>query len=298
MKIQEILTFLQDEKIPYTFVGDPSAQVEGFSSLQHYKPGSFTWIKSQKNISGDIDLSTLALAFVSEGVDADTLPNAIYTPESKHAFFATMEHFYDKRDDRPAIGQFTYIAPTVKLGKNVRIGHNCTLDGDITIGDDTVIWNHVTIMNRVSIGRRCEICSGVIIGHDGFAYTEDDEGHKTMVKSFGGVTIGDNVQISMNSLVDRGTIDDTIIESGAKIDCLCMVGHNCHLEEGAVLIEGTLLYGSCRIGKNAYLAGPMVRNQCTIGEGAFVGMGSVVTKDVAPGQSVVGIPAKPFQRKG
>ena len=79
--------------------------------------------------------------------------NVIHTPESKRVFFSTIEHFYMEEKDCPAVGQFTYISPKVKLGKNVRIGHNCTLDGDITIGDNTIIWNHVTLLNRVSVGQ-------------------------------------------------------------------------------------------------------------------------------------------------
>ena len=92
----------------------------------------------------------------------------------------------------PAIGQGTYIGPRVKLGNNVRIGHNCTLDGEITIGDDTVIWNNVVMVNRVTVGSRCTICSGTVIGHDGFGFTEDAAHRKTMVRHFGGVHIGDD----------------------------------------------------------------------------------------------------------
>ena len=133
--ISEILTYLETEGIPFSFSGDPAAQVDGFSSLTRYRAGTFTWIKKQESIPEELDLTGLALAFVAENVDADGAPNVIRTPESKHAFFSTMEHFYAQPEERPAVGQFTYICPRVKLGRNVRIGHNCTLDGDITIGD-------------------------------------------------------------------------------------------------------------------------------------------------------------------
>ena len=197
MKISDILDFLKAEAIPFSFTGVPEESVEGFSSLAHYKPGSFTWVKAQKNIPEGFDLSRIQLAFLSEDV-VGPFRNAIRTPESKHAFFSTMDHFYGQEEDRPAVGHFTYISPKVKLGKNVRVGHNCTLDGDITIGDDTVIWNNVVIVNRVSIGKRCDIHSGAVIGHDGFAYTEDEAHRKTMVRHFGGVSIGDDVLIGEN----------------------------------------------------------------------------------------------------
>lgn len=297
MKISGILDFLNREGIPFAFTGDEEAAVEGFSSLAHYTPGSFTWIKAEKNIPEGFSLGRVALAIVSEEVNAETAPNVIRTTESKRAFFSSIEHFYGQAEERPAVGQFTYISPKVKLGKNVRIGHNCTLDGDITIGDGTVIWNNVVIVNRVVIGKGCEIASGTVIGHDGFGYTEDARHKKTMVKHFGGVTIGDRVTILENCSVSRGVIDDTVIESGTKIDAEVRVGHNCIIEEDSAFICGSQLYGSCRFGKNAYFATGVIKNQTSVGENGFVGMGSVVLKDVLPGETVVGNPARPLVRK-
>ncbi len=297
MNITKILEFLRTDGIPFTFTGTEETQTNRFSSLAHYKPGTFTWIKKQENIPEGFDLSRITLAFVSEDVDAGAAPNVIRTPESKRAFFSTIEHFYAQEEDRPAIGQFTYISPRVKLGKNVRIGHNCTLDGDITIGDGTVIWNNVTIINRVSIGQNCTVNSGVVIGHDGYGYTEDAEHKKTMVKHFGGVTIGDDVLIGENVCISRGTIDDTVLENGVKIDALGHIAHNCWFEEHAAMSVPCSVSGSVHIGRNGYLAGSIIRNQCTIGENAFVGLGAVVVKDVAPGETVVGNPAKPFRKK-
>lgn len=296
MKISDILGFLTAEKIPFSFTGDSEAQVEGFSSLAHYKPGSFTWVKAQKNIPSDFDLTGIRLAFLSEEVTGPFC-NAIRTPVSKHAFFSTMEHFYGEDEERPAIGQFTYISPKVKLGKNVRIGHNCTLDGDITIGDNTVIWNNVVIVNRVSIGKRCDIHSGAVIGHDGYAYTEDESHRKNMVRHFGGVSIGDDVLIGENVCISRGTIDDTVLESGVKIDALGHIAHNCWFEQDAAMAVPCSVSGSVHIGRNGYLAGNIIRNQCVIGENAFVGLGAVVVKDVEANQTVVGNPAKPFIKK-
>lgn len=296
MKIKDILAFLDSASIPHAFTGDQDAEVEGFSSLAHYKAGSFTWIKAEKNIPEGFDLSQIALAFVAEEVRG-AFPNVIRTSQSKRAFFSTMEHFCGQEEDRPAVGQFTYISPKVKLGKNVRIGHNCTLDGDITIGDGTVIWNNVVIVNRVVIGRNCDIQSGTVIGHDGYAYTEDAAHQKTMVKHFGGVVIGDDVRLGVNNAIARAVIDDTVLLNGVKMADLCHVGHNNQIMDGVSIISGCIINGSCTIRENAYIATSVLRNQCTIGEDAFVGLGAVVVKDVAPGQTVVGNPAKPFVKK-
>ena len=298
MKIKEILDFLQAARIPFSFTGDPEREVNLFSSLSQYRAGTFTWIKKQENIPVGMDLTVLALVFVAEDVDAGGAPNVIRTPESKHAFFSTMEHFYAQPEERPAVGQFTYIGPRVKLGRNVRIGHNCTLDGDITIGDGTVIWNNVVIINRVTIGRNCEIQSGTVIGHDGFSYTEDKQGRKVMGAHFGGVTIGDHVLLGSGNVVSRGVIDDTIIMDGTKIAYSNHIAHNCCIHPNCTLTTGNILNGSSVLEEGVYLApAAVIRNQLRVGKHAIVGMGAVVVKDVAPGQTVVGNPAKPFIKK-
>ena len=297
MIISEILDFLRRESISFTFTGDETAAVEGFSSLGHYKLGSFTWIKKQGNIPEGFDLSHLTLVFVSEEVDAEPAPNVIRTVESKRAFFSTIEHFYAQEEERPSIGQFTYISPKVKLGKDVRIGHNCTLDGDITVGDGTVIGNNVVIVNRVTIGKNCEIQSGTVIGHDGFGYTEDASHIKTMVSHFGGVVIGDRVRLGMNNVIARGVIDDTMIGDGTKFSDLCHIGHNNRIGQNCTLINAAV-FGSCDIGDNVYIVYSVIKNQSRIGSGAFVGMNSNVLKDVPPGVTVVGNPARPLMKGG
>ncbi|MBQ6206473.1 MAG: hypothetical protein IJK52_05280 [Oscillospiraceae bacterium] len=296
MRIAALLDYLNGEQIPYAFSGNPEEEFESFSSLGRYKPGSLTWVKAEKNIPEGFDLSQIALAVVSEGV-AGNFRNAVYTPQSKRAFFSAIERFYGETEARPAVGHFTYLSPKVKLGNNVRIGHNCTLDGDITIGDNTVIWNNVVIVNRVTIGKNCEIQSGTIIGHDGYGYTEDEAHKKTMIRHFGGVRIGDDVRIGMNNVIARGVIDDTVLKSGVKMGDLCHIGHNNQADENVSFVTGCIVYGSCHIHENAYIATSVLRNQSVVGEDAFIGMGAVVVRDVDKGQIVVGNPAKPFALK-
>lgn len=293
--IKEILSYLKEQGIKFAFDGSENEKIIGFSSLKNYKPGSITWIKTINSIPEGLDETTVSLVVTSPKIKGD-YQNVIRTEESKRAFFSVIEHFFDSAYDYPPIGQFTYIGPKVKIGKNVRIGHNCSLDGDITIGDNCVIWNNVTILHKVAIGNNTEIQSGTVIGHDGFGYTEDKNHIKTMIKHYGGVKIGSNVLISSNVCVVRGTIDDTIIEDGCKIDNLSHIAHNCCLGKNVALAFPCFLGGSVTIETNGYIAGGIVRNQCSVRENAFVGMGAVVTKDVAENTTVVGNPAKLFKK--
>lgn len=294
MQIAEILAFLETEGIIFSFEGDASAEVEGFSSLKEYKAGCLTWVKNRGSIPAGMDLSQVRLAVVSEEVEG-VFPNVIRTNRSKQAFFAVLEHFWGEEKAQPPVGVHTYISPEVKLGRNVRIGNHCTLDGEITVGDGTVIGHNVTIINRVHIGRNCEIRSGAVLGYaDAISYTEDEYHNKTMIRHFGGVRIGDDVLVGENSTVCRGTIDDTVIEDGVKLDALTQVSHNCHFEKNSVAVSASRFCGSVRVGEGAYIVGAIVRNQCRIGREAFVGMGAVVVKDVEDGQTVAGNPARPL----
>ena len=152
------------------------------------------------------------------------------------------------------------------------------------------------MINKVKVGSNCIIHSGTVIGHDDFSYTEDQYHNKTMIKHYGGVDIGKNVFIGANSVINRGTIDDTVINEGCKIDAFCHISHNVRLGEKSSLISGTRLYGSVKTGGNVYIASAIVKNQLTIEENAVIGMGSVVLTDTDKNAVVAGIPAKPLRK--
>ena len=291
IRIVDILYFLSESSVEYSFEGNENEEIIGFSSLGNYKDGTITWIKKQENIPLEMETQKITLAITSPGIKG-SFRNIIRTSESKHAFFSSIEHFFDKNEGKPPVGNFTYIGPNVKIGKNVKIGHNCSLDGDITIGDNTILWNNISIINRVTIGCNSEIQSGCVIGHDGFGYTENENNEKKMVKHYGGVLIGNQVHVSSNVCIERGTIDDTVIEDGTKIDSLSQISHNCYLGKNVALAFPCFLGGSSKVESNSYVAGGIIRNQCTVHENGFVGMGAVVINDVPPDTMVIGNPAK------
>lgn len=296
LPIREILKYLSQIGVEYCFIGDVDQSVSYFSAAANYRSNTFTWISTEANIPNGFPPDKIKLAFCGPGLPV-CAQNMVQTERSKFAFFSCIEHFYYKESKRTRIGQFSYLAPGVRLGKNVRIGHHCTLDGDIEIGDNTIIWNSVTIINRVKIGKCCEIQSGAVIGHDGYGYIEDVDHSKKMIRHFGGVTIGDNVFIGSNTCIVRGTIDDTVIKCGTKIDNLCHIAHNCQIGKNVSLAFPCHLGGSCQIMDNTYIASSTIRDHCIIGCDAFVGMGANVVKDVPRNQTVVGNPAKPLQKR-
>lgn len=300
MKINDILQYLDKAQEDYEFDGDSEAIVEGFSSLKHYKEQSIVWIKSIKNIPEDFD-ETINVAVIQSGEiipGSIEIKNKIICRESKKLYFAILDNlFVGKTENIFEIGQGTYISSDVKLGKNVSIGHNCVLDGNVTIGNNTKIYHNVTIINNVVIGENCDIESGVNIGHDGYAFTENAEHEKTMIKHYGGVIIGNNVHIGGQTHIARGTLDNTIIEDGVKIDTLIHIAHNCRIGKNSAIIAGSLIYGSAELGSNVQITSGIVRNQMKMGDNSFAGIGSVVLKDVPENTTVIGIPARPLNKE-
>lgn len=287
-EIGQIEAFLAGEKEEYRMQITAPCAVQGFSSLDAYREGTLTWIKSADKWRGD--MPDITLAVVQEGVELP-LPNQIICKNSKAAFFSLIEHFFAvPEEEEEPIGRCTVIGPHVKLGKRVRIGHNCSITGEVTIGDDTVISDNVVIKNRVRIGQRCMIQALTMIGEDGFgAYKEGNR--LVMIRHYGGVWIGDDVFISSFGNIERGTIDDTYIGNGVKIGPCTLVAHNSRIAENVTLV-GSQLYGSVTVGENSLVAGSIIKNQCTVGRNSVVGIGSAVLRDVEAQKVAVGVPAR------
>lgn len=291
--ISRILGFLNETGIEYNFQGNPKTEILGFSSLSNYRPETFTWCKNSSFLPSGISPSKFRLIITS--FDIEGVQNIIITQSPKSVFFAIIEQFFrNKKEEKPPIGFNTYISPSVKLGKNVLVGHNCSLDGVITIGDDTIIGNNVSIVGNVVIGTRCEIQSGCIIGYENIAYSEDENHVKTIIRQYGGVTIGNDVKIQASVKIACGAIDNTVIDNKAIIGDGSTISHNCYVGENVAMLPFGILCGSVYIGKNSYISASMIKNQIHIGENAYVGFGSVVVKDVADNEEVWGNPARRF----
>lgn len=172
-----------------------------------------------------------------------------------------------------------YIGNEVVVGRNVYIGCGVKLLGKVIIGNNTVIRENT------------------VIGCEGLSYERDENGELFSIPQFGGVIIGDNVVIGALTVVAKGAIDNTIIESGVKIDNACFISHNVRIGENTTIVGETLLMGSVEIGKYSNISGNVtVRDKVKVGEKSFSGMGSVIVKDIEDGKIVVGNPARTFRR--
>jgi UDP-3-O-[3-hydroxymyristoyl] glucosamine N-acyltransferase len=146
---------------------------------------------------------------------------------------------------------------------------------------------------RIQIGKNVYRDKGAVIGSEGFGYERNEKGELEKFPHFGGVVIGDDVDIGANTCIDRGSLEDTVIGSGTKIDNLVHVGHNAKIGKHCLITALSLIGGSAVIEDYATIwSAAVIKNHVKIGHHAVVGAGAVVLRDVKPYETVAGVPAK------
>ncbi|HEU4682264.1 MAG TPA: UDP-3-O-(3-hydroxymyristoyl)glucosamine N-acyltransferase, partial [Gemmatimonadales bacterium] len=164
------------------------------------------------------------------------------------------------------------------------------------VGDDTIIGPGVACYGGSRIGSRVVLKAGAVVGGDGFGYLSDGQGH-TRIPHVGGCILEDEVEVGSNTCIDRGSIDDTIVGRGTKLDNLVQVGHNVHIGERCLIMAGVGIAGSTRIGNHVILAGHVgVTDHLTIGDRARIAAKSAIFGDVPAGSSFSGHPARPHRQ--
>lgn len=204
-----------------------------------------------------------------------------------------------------AIAQFltpphpTGVAASARVGQNVHIadsafiGEYSVLEDDVVVGQNSRIHHHVVLARGTKVGSDCVVQSHAVIGEQGFGYELDPEGVPFHIPHSGSVTIGDRVHIGASTVIARGTLDDTVVHDDVKIDDHVFIAHNAEIGERSMVIAGSEISGSVVIGTDVWIA-PLVTimNKVNVGNHAFIGIGSVVLKDVPPNTVVVGNPAR------
>lgn len=190
-----------------------------------------------------------------------------------------------------------YIGENVIIGSNATIEPGCFIGHDVTIGNNALIKTGATLKNLVA-GDNFTACENCTVGTNGFTMADDDNGNKMRIPTLGMVHAGNNVEINALANVSCGSAGNTVFEDNVKIDSLVHIGHDVHLGKNVEIPAGAIVGGFCEIEEGAFIGiNATLRNRIKIGEKAFVGMGSVVTKSIPEGITVVGNPAKPLEKK-
>ena len=186
------------------------------------------------------------------------------------------------------------IHPSAVMGQRCFIGPGCVISDGVEMGDDVVLYGRVFLYPGTRLGHRVTIHAGAVLGADGFGYEKRADGSWQKFPHLGGVLVGDDVEIGANTTIDRGSLSDTVIERGVKIDNLVQIGHNSRIGADTLVIAGAVICGSARIGPRTWVAPQScIRDQVTVGGDSTIGMGAVVNADTAPGATMVGWHARP-----
>jgi len=199
------------------------------------------------------------------------------------------------------------IHPSAKVGENVFVGEDVVIEEDVTlmpgvtilpnvvIKKGTILFPNVTVYPFCEIGESCRIHAGVAVGSDGFGYNHADGVHHK-VWHFGGVKIGNHVEIGSNTSIDQGTFSPTIISDGAKVDNLVQIGHNVEVGPGVILCGQVGLAGSSKLGPYCVFGGKAaIADGVEVGTGVQVGGAAAVMSSWGDGEKLAGHPARPLK---
>ena len=179
-----------------------------------------------------------------------------------------------------------YYGENVTIGKDVIIEPFVRLGNNIKIGNNTIIKSGVIIEDNVIIGESCYIRENSIIGGEDFGIETDADGSTVRIPHFGGVRIGNNVEIGAGSTVCSGTIEETIVEDYVKVDYSVNVGHNTKIGRGTLICAGALIGGSSILGNNVFIGmNASIKSKMLIGNNAIIGMGSIICTHVNDGET-------------
>lgn len=251
--------------------GDPNCVILGVATIQQSKVGHITFLTNShyRKYLAHTNASAVVLSEADAGicpVNAVISANPHYTYAKIAEFFLEMTHPHSgvhetvimgegtKIDPSASIGPYCVIGRNVVIGPQVIIDPNCTIGDNSQIGEGSHINAGVHIYHQVTIGKRNVIASGVVIGSEGFGFANQGGAwHK--VPQLGGVVIGDDVDIGANTTIDRGAIDDTIVENGVKLDNQIQVGHNVKIGAHTIIAGCVGIAGSATIGKYCIIGG-------------------------------------------
>jgi UDP-3-O-[3-hydroxymyristoyl] glucosamine N-acyltransferase len=302
------------ERVGGAVAGDPSVRVGAVAPLAEAGPGDLSLVANARYLPYVQSSRAAAVLVTHDLADQIDVPVAQVRVKDAHAALAVLlpllypdlprtgaVHPSAVVEDGAAlgadvsIGAYAVIGKGSVIGDRVRVGPHSVVGEGCVVGADTEIAAHVTLYRGVRLGERCIVHSGARIGADGFGYVFMDGGHRK-VPQVGGCRIHDDVEIGANTTIDRGSIGDTVVGRGTKIDNLVHLGHNVRVGEHVIIIAQVGVSGSTTIGDGAIVAGQAgVGGHLSIGARARVGAQAGVTADVAPGETVSGYPARPHR---
>jgi UDP-3-O-[3-hydroxymyristoyl] glucosamine N-acyltransferase len=302
------------EDIGARMEGDGAVELRGVAAPERAGPHDLIYVEAAKNVARATASAALCV-IATDGVTI-TGKTVLRHAHPKVAFAKAAARLLERTPIASGIHPTAIVAPLARIAAGVSVGPYAVIGEDVHVGEGTQIGPHsviaagcwigtycrihprVTLYAGARIGDRVEIHAGAVIGADGFGYARG-EGRYWKFPQIGIVEIADDVEIGANTTIDRGSLGDTRIGEGVKLDNLVHVGHNCQIGAHTVIAALTGISGSCVFGKNVTVGGQAgFGEQVHLEDGAVIGGQSGVLggKIVRSGQTVWGTPARSLDK--
>ena len=281
--------------------GDPQTRVEGLSTLDRATGRQLTFLSHPK-YSGKLAACEAACVIVSPAEEeVATRRGACIIVDDPYRYFARVTQLWKQHIAPPfvavihasavvdpaaivgpdvSIGAFSCIGAGARIEAGVRIAEHCVVGANAVVGEGSRLSARVTLAEGCSVGQRCIVHPGAVIGADGFGFAAHD-GRWEKIEQLGAVRIGNDVEIGANTCIDRGALQDTVIEDGVKLDNLIQIGHNVHVGSHTAMAGCVGVAGSATIGSHCTIGGgAVVLGHLTLADHVHVSAASVVTRSI------------------
>ena len=269
-------------------IGDPQHLIQKLAPLDTAQADALSFLSNPKYQS-QLATTQAGCVIVSPSVaEAAQVGAALIVADNPYHYFARLTQLWRQHtrvEDGLLVHASAVIHPDAKVDPTARIGPLCVVERGAHVGANTWLKSGVTVGEDCHIGARCIVHAGVVIGADGFGFALFD-GRWEKIEQLGAVRIGNDVEIGANTCIDRGALDDTIIEDGVKLDNLVQIGHNVHVGANTAMAGCAGVAGSARIGANCTVGGgAVVLGHLELADGVHVSAASVVMRSIRqPGQ--------------
>jgi len=294
--------------------GNPDVEIHGVATLDNAGPNDITYVTNKKFYAA---LSkTSAGAVILTANNADKCTGNAFIAENPRLCFAQVATLFNPRipfesgahptacvADDATIADSAWVGPQAvietgaAIGSDAFVGPGCFVGARSVIGANTRLVARVVVNYDCVIGGNCLLHPGVVIGGDGFGFANSDSTW-LKVPQLGGVRIGNDVEIGANTTIDRGTMDDTVIGNGVKLDNLIQIAHNVHIGDHTAIAACVGIAGSTRVGRRCAIGGQVAfSDHLEIADDVYIALGSRVTSSISePGAYSSSLKVEPAEK--
>ena len=268
--------------------GDPQTVVRQVASLENAQGGSIAFLANPKYKSSLAGTRAAAVIVSPEHESLTSIPRIVCA--NPYAYFARVSQLFNPLvGQEPGIHETATVSKKAQLGARVSIGARCVVGDGAVIGDDSCLYPGVVLYPDSVLGKRVILHSGVVIGADGFGLAQED-GRWIKIPQIGRVVIGDDVEVGANTTIDRGAMDDTVIEEGVKLDNQIQIGHNCRIGAHTAMAGCVAVAGSADIGRHCTIgAAALILGHLKLADNVHVSAGTVISRSILQAGTYTGM---------